>query len=352
MKELYTPERKKVFQRRAAAALILAAVLITAALAVSVFLCRDVRMGNARPRLYLCTGLCALAGAAALALSEYVILPCRRLVRHMDRILRESGEESEGPVLAVGEAVRIPRSISFAQVTVAGPEGDTRRWKLALALSAPPEAGQALRFGTRGGYITAMEGKTAKKAPRGGGHPVRRALSLGTRAVLCFLCCAVLWGFVFSHLTDAPAGEKITLFIHSVRVESEALSAALEERLPPGIRMVQARAFSYAMMDSAGLENADLYVVSAGDAETYKDWFAPIPEEWRDREGCLALEGVPMGIPVRDAGRPYMEYLSPEGNGGEFYLFFGKHSLHAPASGDGAALITAEAFLDPLHSGG
>ena len=348
MTELYTPERKRAFQRRASAALILSALLVTAAVAVSVVLCADVRMGNARLRLYLCTGICTLAGVLVLALAEYVILPDRRLVRHMDRILRNRPEEFEVMVLSVGEPVRIPRSISFAQVTVMGREGDTAKWKLAVALSAPFEAGGVQRFRVSGGYITAHDAETEEKSRRGGGHPVRRALRLGTRAVLCFVCCAVLWGFVFSHLTDAPAREKITLFIHSVRVESEALSAALEEQLPPGIRMVQARAFTYALMDSAGLENADLYVVSAGDAETYRDWFAPLPEEWKDREGCLVLDGVPMGAAVGGAGRPYMEYLSPEGNGGEFYLFFGKNSLHGPEPGDGAALITAKAFL---HSG-
>ncbi len=341
MTERYTPERKQAIEKRARAAAAGAAILGAAALAGSIALCFGVRMGNAMQRLTLCVLLCALAGTAALIAAEYVILPGRRLARHMERILSQPAGEHTGRVVRVGGAVRIPHSISFAPVETEE-DGTVRQWKAVLPLVPLPGEGSTVRFTERGGYITGLEG-TGKPAKASGG--VRRALRVCTRAVLCLLGCTVLWGFVFSHLTGAPAEQKVTLYIHSVRVDTWGLSAVLEQDLPQGVRMVQARPFTYAMMDQEGLEKADLYVVSEEDVNTYIDWFAPLPQEWADREGCFVDQGVPMGVPADGAAGQYVTYLSPEGNGGAFYLFFGKNSAHDPQTGDPAALLTAEAFL-------
>lgn len=342
MTELYTPERKRALLRRVRAAEGLAALALAAAILTAVGLCFGVRTGNALNRLRLCVGICSLAGAGALAAAEFVSLPGRRLLRHMERIEQAPREERAGKVERVGEAVRIPRSITFAGVTVAE-EGGCGRYKLALGLSGPPAEGQEIRFAVRNGYMAALEAPGPLKKPAVRGR-LRRVLGVATRCVLCLIGFLVLWGFVFSHLTEAPAREKVTLFIHAVRVDTEKLSGVLEEDLPEGIRLVQARPFTYAMMDPETLMNADLYILSAKDAPAYMDWLAPLPEDWSGGGDRLSLEGGAAGIRADGAGRTFVTYLSPESGGGAFYLFFGKNSLHGP-NGDGKALPIAQRFL-------
>lgn len=167
--------------------------------------------------------------------------------------------------------------------------------------------------------------------------------------ILWLMLSIFLWSFVFNFLTDAPREEKLVIFIDAPVKEETHLAAALEEKMPEGIRMVQVRPFSYAMMGSDDIENADLYIISQSAAEEYAGWFPPLPDEMQQGE-VLMMEGIPAGVKIYDAASqsgPAMEYIQyavPGKEEEDYYLFAGKNSLHLDENDkavDNAAVLCA-----------
>lgn len=158
-------------------------------------------------------------------------------------------------------------------------------------------------------------------------------------AMLLWLMLSIfLWGFVFSALTDIPAGEKVSLFVGAPLTQEASLAAALEQGIAAPVRAVQVRAFAYAMMSSDEIEQADLYIVAAGDVETYREWFTPLPQELQ-AQGDLLLDGQPYGIRVYDAATQTGAALDNICYGNEdYYLLFGARSLHL-TDGQSAACV-------------
>lgn len=156
-------------------------------------------------------------------------------------------------------------------------------------------------------------------------------------AMLLWLMLSIfLWGFVFSALTDIPAGEKISLFVDAPLTEQTRLATTLERSVAAPIRVVQVRSFSYAMMGSDEIEQADLYIVTAADVETYREWFAPLPEELQTRAD-LMLDGQPYGVKVYDAASQTGVALENiRYTDEDYYLLFGAGSAHM-ADGQAAA---------------
>lgn len=152
--------------------------------------------------------------------------------------------------------------------------------------------------------------------------------------LLWLVLSVILWGFVFNHLTDAEPENKIMLFIDAPLTEETRLALQLEERMEAPVEMVQVRPFSYAMMGGDAIENADLYIVGASQAETYKEWFAPLPQTLQAFDGVMEIDGMPMGIKVYDAaaqqgvGTSFILYGDPSKAAEDYYLFLGAHSLH------------------------
>ncbi len=184
---------------------------------------------------------------------------------------------------------------------------------------------------------------------------IRKLLSLATLMVLWLMFSIFLWGFVFNLITDTSPAQKITLCVDAETPGSTPLAVALEEKLAGKVRMVKVRPFEYAMFDSGTLTGADLYIVPASHAETYLEWFAPVPEELRGANGILAMDGVPYGVPAYNAGEKagaaaaFIQYESPDREAEDFYLFFGKASLHLAENEnavDNAALDAALYLLD------
>lgn len=161
-------------------------------------------------------------------------------------------------------------------------------------------------------------------------------------AMLMWLMLSIfLWGFVFSALTDIPPAEKVTLFVDASLSGETRLATAMEQAISAPVRAVQVRPFAYAMMGSEEIEQADLYIVSASAVETYREWFAPLPE---GLQGDLLLDGVAYGIRVWDAqagtgaARETIQYV-----GEDYYLLFGARSLHVE---DGQAQACAQLLLN------
>jgi len=164
--------------------------------------------------------------------------------------------------------------------------------------------------------------------------------------VLWALLSAVVWGWVFSaFITDAPAKEKVVIYVDGEILLERELDLRLEEDLPPGIRMIRAHPFSYVMFDDAALKDADLFIVPASRAGEYADSFLELPEDLTlgGRAPAEAALGV-WGYPLSGAAGEYIRYSPAE----EYYLFIGANSLHAVSltgEGDDGALHTAQTLL-------
>ena len=161
--------------------------------------------------------------------------------------------------------------------------------------------------------------------------------------IVWLILSAVLWGFIFNIVTDAPAAKKLVLFAEVESCEDRALSALLEEKKPDGLRFVQVHSFDYVMFDEHGLLNADLYIVSAGSVEGYRDSFAPLDLTKLDTEGLtlLELDGQPCGVRVWDGKEGVASSYFGYGEG-DYYLFVGANSLHAGEKDDAAYWMIRE----------
>ena len=165
-------------------------------------------------------------------------------------------------------------------------------------------------------------------------------LSLVPLLLLWAVFCALIWGFVFARLTYTDPAHKLVLYVDAPVADPTALAVALEEGKGPGIRMVQARPFTYAMLNSASLRSADLYIIPASEVDLYADWLTPLPGELAVTENALIREGAAWGIPLAGAAASHIEYDGSE----TYYLFFGRESLHVPGNPeavDGEALPAA-----------
>ena len=169
---------------------------------------------------------------------------------------------------------------------------------------------------------------------------VRKIASLIPAFTLWLMLGVLLWGSVFIRITDAPAEQKITLYADAKVTDGTALAVALEKEQCPGIRLVQARPFTYAMFDGDALRKADLYVVPERDVETYREWFSPLPGECVSLGPCLFLDGTPFGVLVyrgeteRGAAAQWIQYHEPGAEKEDYYIFLGASSLHLDGNED------------------
>ena len=173
--------------------------------------------------------------------------------------------------------------------------------------------------------------------------------------VLWLLLSTVLWGWIFaSFVTDTKAEKKVVIYVDAVQCADTELAAALEERMPDGLRMIQAHPFSYAMFDTNALMNADLYIVPGSRAEEYLESFVPLMGLPSDLGGPYwTHEGVSYGLRLCDAADgTYFVCNDPGEPAEDCYLFFGVNGLHAASltgTGDDAALEVCRALFALLE---
>ena len=173
--------------------------------------------------------------------------------------------------------------------------------------------------------------------------------------VLWLLLSTVLWGWIFaSFVTDTKAEKKVVIYLDAVQCADTELAAALEERMPDGLRMIQAHPFSYAMFDTNALMNADLYIVPGSRAEEYLESFVPLMGLPSDLGGPYwTHEGVSYGLRLCDAADgTYFVCNDPGEPAEDCYLFFGVNGLHAASltgTGDDAALEVCRALFALLE---
>ena len=183
---------------------------------------------------------------------------------------------------------------------------------------------------------------------------VKRVLSLTPLLLLWLVLCVLVWGFVFTRITDTAPENKIVIWINAPVPRATDLAVKLEEGLSGRIGMVQVRPFGYNLMGESAMKDGDLYIVRASDVDTYLDWFAPLPGDLRD-ESTLSRDGVALGVTAYSAqdrfgiAEEYIEYEAPAENAQNYYLIFGKNSLHNPDAenaADGMAVDAARLLLN------
>lgn len=183
---------------------------------------------------------------------------------------------------------------------------------------------------------------------------VKRVLSLVPLLLLWLVLCVLVWGTVFTRITDTKPENKIVLWVNANVPRATELAVRLEEGLSGRIGMVQVRPFGYNLMGEIAMKDGDLYIVRAADVDTYLDWFAPLPGELQD-ESTLSRESVPLGVTAYSArdrfgiAEEYIEYEAPTDDAQNYYLIFGKNSLHNPDAEnavDGLAVDAAKLLLN------
>ena len=170
------------------------------------------------------------------------------------------------------------------------------------------------------------------------------------RYVLWLTVSFFFWAWIFTILTNAPAGKKLVFYADCPAMEREALSEALEEDMPENIRFVEARVFSDEMFQPTNLTLGDVYILSSAQIDRYIENCIPIdPAAFPDRP-LYERDGTVYGVCVWDesldvaVATKYVAYYPGE----RYYLFFNAASKHLGAwngSADDAGLRAAERFL-------
>ena len=179
---------------------------------------------------------------------------------------------------------------------------------------------------------------------------LRNIISQWYKYVLWALLSVFFWGWVFTLLTDARPAQKLVLCVDRPELRDEALSDALSEQKPGGIKLIAVHSFDYYIFDTEELRCADLYIVGENEAEKYIESFRPLAETGFDAAGETWLhEGAAYGWKVYDAASgeglaaSYISYAAAEETPQDYYLFFGAESAHRE---DGKALRLAEALMN------
>ena len=169
-----------------------------------------------------------------------------------------------------------------------------------------------------------------------------------TALFLCALISIVFWSWIFTLLTDTARPNKITIFADTDALNGKALSIALEETPPEGIRIIQAHAFSYALMDSSALENADLFLLPESSLAERQGWLAPLPEDFAADHSRWAPNSLPLALQIEITPTARAYGIGTDPSSERWYLAFGKGGFHLRTLENGmddAALIVAARLL-------
>ena len=184
---------------------------------------------------------------------------------------------------------------------------------------------------------------------------LRRFLSLIPALMLWLMLSVLVWGFVFTRITDTDPAHKISLFIDSEVTDATGLAVQLEEHLDGNISIVKVHPFTYAMLDGGQLEASDLFIIRADHMETYGEWLTPLPEDMRGVYPEYNLDGVPFGVKAYDAESKkgitteYINYLPLSEPEEDYYLCFGQKGVHLASldnAVDNAAVDAVKVLLN------
>ena len=309
-----------------------------------VILCLMTRTANARTMLRIMLISMTALGWACIGFYAGRVRPGKARARHLRTLSEGEPEIHEGIFRVAGGPVQIPGSVRVMRVTLEDGESVTRLYlDESMADRAPPD-GSRVKVQAVNRYMTGMEiiasgsggdRPAQQKAKRPGG--IRKTVSsLIPMCILWAMAVAIIGGFVFGRITDTAPENKIEIYADCGVRDAAELADRLEKQMADPIRMVKVRSFDYVLFGDAGSQRADLFIVPASRAEEYRSLFIPLPEEMREEEDLLLLDGEPYGICVFDPAKAirtaerYFEY----DDGERYYLFFSGSSLHTGGNED------------------
>ncbi len=357
--ELYTPEALACLRRKNLIRIVVLAALSCAVLTACIVLCAMIGTLNAGAMQWRIVTVSVLGGWAALAFWFGVVLPGRREAAHQSHMLEGERECDEGLVTVLPQLLRIPKSAPLLRAELR--DGERLRHltvspnKAALLGPTP----RRMKVRTVFGCIVAWEASDAGDPPLPGADAapaarakirrarnrdrIRRCFFLLPLFILWALLSAVLWSWIVGLVTDVPPSKKVTLYLDVPAVEDAALSAALEEALPEGLKMVRAHSFSYVLFQQDALRSADLYVLPASEMEDFAAGLLPLDAP--AAEDVWSLDGTVYGLRCYEAGTSsgaaaeYVRYPAAE----DHYICINKDSAHIA---DGAAMRIAQRYLE------
>ena len=159
---------------------------------------------------------------------------------------------------------------------------------------------------------------------------LKKILSPVPLCLVWIVLSTIFWGWLLYLVTDVPAAQRVTIYTSGCEIKERALEEHLLQNAPEGMRDVKVRSVSYVMFDTDDFKNADLYIMTAKDAEKYFGY----SEENGFGEGLLSVDGKTPAVQIYDAatGRgaatEYITYAAPGEEAESFFIFYGAHSRH------------------------
>ena len=181
---------------------------------------------------------------------------------------------------------------------------------------------------------------------------LKRIVDLLPLFILWVMLSVLLWGFVFTRITDTDHAHKLVFCVDAPVPGDAEIALELKKETREGIRLVRVLAFSYAMMDSKTLEEADLYLIPEDHAEIYRDWLQALPDRLQAAGPLKVVDGVPVGVRVRDGetGKGVYPQWVQYPDRQDYYLCLGAKSLHVTGLEGAVDGEAEEAFLRILRS--
>lgn len=331
-----------------------------------IILCLIIRTANAQAVTWTMIISMTLLGWFCIGFYMHAVRPARARAEHLKMLLSGKTEEYEGVLRLSGLSVQVPKSIRIRRIALEGEPGpnpteEPERKRLNLdedLMGRMPPDGSRVRVRAVNEYLTGVEvlaegsGETGKSGQQGAARRIwRRVSALIIPYILWTMAVVIIGGFIFSRITDTDPQHKIVIYADCDIRNGAELADLLERQLGDPIRMVKVRSFTHDLFGSTEIQDADLYIVSASKAERLRPWFRPLPDDFRDRENLLMLDGEPYGIPVYDPDSAdgalcaYLDYAYR----GTYYLVFSASSLHLSGnegSVDNRAADAAAALLE------
>ena len=360
--ELFAPEEIRRLERQYQIITWTAALLAAAAFLLCLALCIRTDSANAEQMERRTVLLSVCAGWAVIALLSACARPLRRTRDHARMLV--SGERSsiEGVLCVSNERMLIRGSIRFYPLTLK--EGDDRHRARVIASRAAAlrrQNGKCVRLYLMNGYAAAWEllGDADAETSSAQLVPAARAPVLQTiwrsirtifsrlpPYVLWLLASVIGWGWIFGLISEPPPDRRLLLCVDATAMEDRALSLALEQERPEGIRAIKVHPFSYYLFGEQELQQADLYIVGEQRAAQLWENFLPLSQTSFSAAGqeLWRFKGEAYGLRVYDAASGegvLTDYINFDG-GEDWYLFFGAQSPHID---DGAAAGLAERLL-------
>ena len=157
----------------------------------------------------------------------------------------------------------------------------------------------------------------------------KKVMNLVPLMLLWLMMTAFVWGWIFTFLTDAPREEKMVLFIECDVPGDTFIASKMEAHPSSVIRLAQVKPFSYSMMSSSDIRNADLYILSESGMREYFEWLTPLPKSMFSLGETYEADGAFYGIKVFDAENEagiLTDHIAYEDQ--DYFIAFGKNSCH------------------------